>query len=225
MNTQKFTIVGQCGKPMKSGNTQLLFLERLSRKLLNELLHRFSRYNNKDPLIVSDIQSERINNTSLNKQLKIDANIDMKGQYSPSLYIGYKDGVHNKQLFHVSIHLAPAYNSKNHNLIHFKNNIRRTTRKLRVYGHNTTQNAFCLNYRTNNAFEDTHIQAEADIVLKVLNSYFNPTNNKMYLGVGRTIGRDHTLLNIIEATMKQSLQTQSKSRTRKSQSSHSRNAC
>lgn len=221
MNSQSFTYVGQRGKPMKNGNTQLYFLEQLSRQLLNELLHRFSRYN-KEPLIVSDIQAERVQDKSLNKQLKLDANIDMKGQYAPSLYISYRDPLQNKQIFHASLHLAPSYNSKNHNLIHFKNNVRNTTRKLRVCGHNNVPNAFCFNYRQNTGFQDPAIEAEAKLVLKILNAYFDPHNTQMYLGVNRTIVRDHVLLNRIEASMKQSLNMQRKSRTRKSQSQKTR---
>ena len=44
MSVNGFTMVGQCGKPMKNGNTQLVFLERLPRDLLNELVSHL-KYN------------------------------------------------------------------------------------------------------------------------------------------------------------------------------------
>ncbi len=221
MGDNGFTLVGQSGKPLKNGNTQLIFLEWLPRKLLNELLHRFSRYNNKLPLIISDIQQLRAQDNTLNKQLTLTASIDLNGKFAPSLYIDYKESGQNKKVFHVSIHLAPRYTSKYHNLIHFKNS-KNVTRRLRVCGHNNISNAYCFRYNKNNDF-DPRYNAEADIILQVLNSYFDPKKPALYLGNVRTSNKNHVALNQIETTMKQSLQTQSKSRTRKSQSSHSRN--
>ncbi len=187
MNNSNWTFVGP------NVHSQSLFFHTITKQMLNNLIQRF-----KNKTIVKDIMSIRNTDPTLNKKIVITTNINRSS--NPSLYINYNLG--SVQLFHLSIHLSPThYNTKSNGVLHFKQNRTRKTKLVKIGYRSNNNNSikFHLGKNMENSL-NVEFDKEAQIVLDVLNSYFDPTNPN-YLGNYTSI-RNYNLNTIYQAINK-----------------------
>ena len=182
MNQTPFEFVGSHGNPRKRVNTQRIFFDHLLLKkpFLNELISRVSSQQ-----IVNSIQAERQKDNTINRHIRISSRIS-KDIHNPSIYINYY--LDNHRVFHVSIHLCPdCFDKHTNGPIHIIQNIpTRRVRILRVNGHPMFANTITFSLENSSQQNlDPEYKKEAEIVVDVLNAYFDP-QSPLYLGEATT---------------------------------------
>lgn len=199
--------VNRRGNAINNVHSQYKFFEMLKKPILNELLYRFN--NN---IIVNDINAIRNNNPYVDKSLVLTSRVS-RG-LNPSLFINYTK--HGIQYFHFSIHLdVQQFNKKSNGVLHFKQNNTRKSRVTKIVNGNSINS---IRFRIGRAVGnnlDNNYNEEAQIVLDVLNSYFDPENPK-YLG--KTVSpTNHNLDYLFQVSTKSinAIQTRNTRRTRK----------
>lgn len=219
-NQTPFEYVGPYGKTRKRVNTHRIFFNHILAKkqpFLQELLHRFETQR-----IVKDIQVKRQKYNTLDKNIRILSRIS--NDKNPSLYINYF--IENKKVFHISIHLCPhVFQKRSNGLIHVIQNTNtvkqgQTTNKklktgcmIRINGHPTSTNAILFSIGNNlDKTLDIQYKKETDIIVDVLNAYFDP-QNLLYLG--RTMKQSTTQINNLYKRIQTSMSSIKRRHTRK----------
>jgi len=191
----EFIEVGKSGKPITGVNTQLKIFKYLiqNKDIFNELLYRFDTQ-----IVVQDIQNKR------NQILGLDMNTIITSSVinnnNPSLYITYYKN--NIQVFHMSFHLCPnCIDRKTNGLIHFKENktntpknktrnkrkfnnsrVLKTGRIINILGRSNNANIPYFKFGKNSGTNiKNQYKKEAEIILNVLNEYFD-RNSNLFLG-------------------------------------------
>jgi hypothetical protein len=118
----------------------------------------------------------RKNDKNIRTHYDISANIVMENLYNkPSLYINYyKD---NQKFFHLSLHICPSVTHSKQSFLHFKENIAQpvSKRAIKIARKGKSNSiVFLLNSpEEGDKNISPELIAEAKVVIKVLNSYFN----------------------------------------------------
>jgi hypothetical protein len=192
--------VKRCGTQMLNNESQTLLINFLinNKKYLNEFIMRFIYFNPSEKIdstldistnskIINDIQNIRSN-----KNLPEYYILSRVNFHDASLFINYNDiNDINKKIFHLSIHLCLETNSLgSKGAVHFKNNSSSTNTKkvsgntihVCYSGKNPNDLFFTLGKSVTQKL-NSNLEKEANIILDVLNSYFDSTlNNINYLG-------------------------------------------
>ncbi len=193
-------------------NTQKNFYSNLTRKIINKLINKFE-YTNGTSGIKRDIMKERLNKTNIIQNVNIKSNVTPKG-----LYVNYE--VNGKDIFHFAIHfnINTFYNNIQ-SPIHFKKSNETKKRKgnkniykippiikqIRINSINPL--TFTLGTNSNNNMPENWIK-EANILLNVLNSYFNKESNYyLFKNFNTNETNNHLLESVLNTMNKASIQS------------------